>query len=132
MASSVATDRLACRRKMLMYYHKPADAATEQSVKAGTTTTLGRLSTSSHGSSVVPTSWTTWRLPTAAAIGPKASPPSSEIGQGRHEIGVPLVSKSSSIGLPLLRACLVIPNRHPRKCTPSTSAVANGAAQMAP
>ena len=38
MASSVATDRLACRRKMLMYYHKPADAATEQSVKAGTTT----------------------------------------------------------------------------------------------
>ena len=39
MASSVSTDRLACRRKMLMYYHKPAAAATEQSVKSGDTTT---------------------------------------------------------------------------------------------
>lgn len=39
MASAVATDRLACRRKMLMYYHKPDDAATEQSVKSGTATT---------------------------------------------------------------------------------------------
>lgn len=38
MASSVATDRLACRRKILMYHHAPADAATEQSVKAGATT----------------------------------------------------------------------------------------------
>ena len=37
MASSVATDRLSCRRKMLMYYHAPADASTEQSVKAGDT-----------------------------------------------------------------------------------------------
>ena len=37
MASSVSTDRLACRRKMLMYYHAPADARTEQSVKAGDT-----------------------------------------------------------------------------------------------
>lgn len=39
MASSVSTDRLACRRKILMYHHAPADAATEQSVKAGATTT---------------------------------------------------------------------------------------------
>lgn len=39
MASAVATDRLSTRRKMLMYYHKPADAATEQSVKSGDTTT---------------------------------------------------------------------------------------------
>jgi len=39
MASSVATDRLSCRRKILMYHHAPADAATEQSVKAGATTT---------------------------------------------------------------------------------------------
>ena len=38
MASSVSTDRLACRRKMLMFYHAPAAAATEQSVKAGDTT----------------------------------------------------------------------------------------------
>jgi hypothetical protein len=38
MASSVATDRLSTRRKMLMYYHAPADAATEQSVKAGAST----------------------------------------------------------------------------------------------
>lgn len=37
MASSVATDRLSTRRKMLMYYHAPADASTEQSVKAGDT-----------------------------------------------------------------------------------------------
>ena len=39
MATAIATDRLSCRRKMLMYYHAPADAATEQSVKAGATTT---------------------------------------------------------------------------------------------
>jgi hypothetical protein len=37
MASAVATDRLSVRRKMLMFYHAPADAATEQSVKAGDT-----------------------------------------------------------------------------------------------
>jgi hypothetical protein len=39
MASAVATDRLSTRRKMLMFYHAPADAATEQSVKSGATTT---------------------------------------------------------------------------------------------
>lgn len=39
MASSVSTDRLSCRRKILMYYHAPADAATEQSAKSGATTT---------------------------------------------------------------------------------------------
>jgi hypothetical protein len=39
MATAIATDRLSCRRKMLMFYHAPADAATEQSVKAGATTT---------------------------------------------------------------------------------------------
>jgi hypothetical protein len=38
MASSVATDRLSCRRKMLLYKHMPDDAATEQSVKSGTAT----------------------------------------------------------------------------------------------
>ena len=37
MASAVATDRLSVRRKMLMFYHAPADADTEQSVKAGDT-----------------------------------------------------------------------------------------------
>jgi putative aminopeptidase FrvX len=39
MASAVATDRISVRRKMLMFYHAPADAATEQSVKAGASTT---------------------------------------------------------------------------------------------
>ena len=29
MASSVATDRLSCRRKILMYKHMPADASVE-------------------------------------------------------------------------------------------------------
>lgn len=39
MASSVATDKFACNHKVQMFYHAPADAATEQSVKAGATTT---------------------------------------------------------------------------------------------
>jgi hypothetical protein len=38
MASLVATDRLACRRKILMYKHMPADAKVEAIAKAGTTT----------------------------------------------------------------------------------------------
>lgn len=38
MATAIATDRLSTRRKILMYYHAPAAAATEQSVKAGATT----------------------------------------------------------------------------------------------
>jgi hypothetical protein len=39
MASAVATDKFATRNKVLMYHHAPAAAATEQSVKAGATTT---------------------------------------------------------------------------------------------
>jgi len=39
MATAIATDRLSTRRKMLMFYHAPAAAATEQSVKSGATTT---------------------------------------------------------------------------------------------
>lgn len=39
MASSVATDKWVCNNKAEMYYHAPADAATEQSVKAGDTAT---------------------------------------------------------------------------------------------
>ena len=39
MASSVSTDRLSCRRKILMYKHMPADASAIAVVKAGTTTT---------------------------------------------------------------------------------------------
>ena len=38
MASSVSTDRLACRRKILMYKHMPADATVEAIAKAGDTT----------------------------------------------------------------------------------------------
>ena len=38
MASSVSTDRLSCRRKILMYKHMPADAKVEAIAKAGTTT----------------------------------------------------------------------------------------------
>lgn len=38
MASAVATDNLFCKQKMEMFYHAPADAATEQSAKAGDTT----------------------------------------------------------------------------------------------
>jgi len=39
MASSVSTDLMACRQKIEMYHHAPADAATEQSVKSGASTT---------------------------------------------------------------------------------------------
>lgn len=39
MASSVATDNIAARMKFLMFNHAPADAATEQSLKAGAATT---------------------------------------------------------------------------------------------
>lgn len=39
MASSVATDKFACNNKVEMFHHAPADAATEQSVKQGATTT---------------------------------------------------------------------------------------------
>jgi len=39
MASAVATDKIATRNKILMYNHAPAAAATEQSIKAGATTT---------------------------------------------------------------------------------------------
>lgn len=39
MASSVSTDRFACNAAVEMFYHAPADAATEQSVKAGASTT---------------------------------------------------------------------------------------------
>ena len=38
MASSVSTDRLACRRKILMYLHNPADASVLQSVKTAVAT----------------------------------------------------------------------------------------------
>ena len=39
MATAIATDRLATRRKILMYLHDPADADTLQSAKSGLTTT---------------------------------------------------------------------------------------------
>lgn len=39
MATAIATDRLATRRKVLMYLHDPADADVLQSAKSGTTTT---------------------------------------------------------------------------------------------
>ena len=39
MATAIATDRLSCRRKILMYNHDSASANTNQSVKSGTTTT---------------------------------------------------------------------------------------------
>jgi hypothetical protein len=38
MASSVATEKLFAQAKCEMFYHAPADAATEQSVKAGAST----------------------------------------------------------------------------------------------
>ena len=38
MASLVATDKIASRMKIEMFVHMPADGATEQVVKAGTTT----------------------------------------------------------------------------------------------
>jgi hypothetical protein len=38
MASAVATDKFATTNCVEMFYHAPADAATEQSVKAGATT----------------------------------------------------------------------------------------------
>ena len=39
MATAIATDRLSCRRKILMYNHDSASANTKQSAKSGTTTT---------------------------------------------------------------------------------------------
>jgi hypothetical protein len=39
MATAIATDRLATRRKILMYLHDPADADVLQSAKSGLTTT---------------------------------------------------------------------------------------------
>jgi hypothetical protein len=38
MATAIATDRLSCRRKMLMYLHNPADASVLQSVKTAVST----------------------------------------------------------------------------------------------